>query len=70
MYDNADLIRLMMISPTTYPLRDGFCIVVGIWRHPPLSILQVGFWVVVVIRICKNSTMNLVNSLYCKMNFG
>jgi hypothetical protein len=38
MYDNADLIRLMMISPTTYPLRDGFCIVVGIWRHPPLSI--------------------------------
>jgi hypothetical protein len=38
MYDNADLIRLNMISPTTYPLRDGLCIVVGIWKPPPLSI--------------------------------
>jgi hypothetical protein len=38
MSENADIIRLMMISPTTYPLRDGLCIVVGIWKHSPLSI--------------------------------
>jgi hypothetical protein len=38
MYDNVDLIRLMMILPTTYPLRDGLCIVVVIWKHLPLSI--------------------------------